>query len=242
VDFADRVPAEVDRPLLVTVRDSLGQPVPGAVVSTQTTGGSANGGTTGDDGVLRGTARLAGDADQLVVELRVTAPGGGLIDTRTVSATPAPPVVVGNRDPRHSGVANPPLFISRLGRRTFVGTLGQEVTLSSDCATATLTGWGISVDAISRLRLVGSATGGCSVSLALPIVAPGHRTVVADVRGVNLVELSTADGAHFRSLVENYGTGSVELRAPPYFYMAHAQGTRDNRNIDVELVFSELPP
>ncbi len=242
VDLAYVLPVGVDRPLVVTVRDSLGRPVPGAAVSTSATGGSASGGTTGDDGVLRGTARLASADEPLVVELSVTAPGGGLIDTRTVSATPAPPVEVGNRDPR-GGIVLAPLFISRIdttNARTFVGTLGQEVTLSSDCATATFTGWGTSNVSISRLQLVGSATDGCSVSLSLPITFRGDRTVIADMRGVTLAEYSTQDSSHFRLLVENRGAASVELRGAPYYYRASARTSRDDPTIDVELVFSEL--
>lgn len=241
VDFPAFLPAGVERPVTVTVLDNLGRPVPGAVVSMVATGGSASGGTTGDDGVVRGTARLDSGATELVVDLRVTAPGGGVIDTRVLVATPAPPVRVSILHPSHPSPSGQ-LFISRRGR-FFLGTGGVPLTLSSDCASVTLTSLG-SGNELQYLRLTGSVTevvpAGCSISLAFPIVVVGGRDVVADVRGVSVWEMRP-DGNH--QLLRDYRTGGpVTLKQPPFYYLvSRSQTVAEPEPFDIELVFSALP-
>ena len=243
VDFPALLPAGVERPVTVTVLDNLGQPVPGAVVSMVATGGSASGGSTGDDGVVRGTARLDNGATELVVDLRVTAPGGGVIDTRVLVAKPAPPVSVSTRHPVNPS-ANGPLFISRLGR-FFLGTSGAPVTLSSDCASVTLTSLG-SGSELQYLRLTGSVNevvlAGCSISLALPVVVIGGRDIVADLRGASLEEYRT-DATGYRQLLRDYrSSGPVTLKPPPFYYFVRrSQTVAEPEPFDIELVFSALP-
>lgn len=253
VDFPAFLPAEVERALSVTVLDGLGQPVPGAVVSTLSTGGRATGGSTDASGVMSGTARLDAGAAQLVVEMTITAPGVGLIDTRTLVARPTPPVGVSTQDPLFPS-ASGPLFVGGLGS-IFLGGWGSRygvpVNLSSACAAVTLTAWaGTHLDpnpGLQRLRLTGSLTtivpGGCSLSLALPVVVIGHLNIVADLRGASLEEYRTDDPS-YRQLLRDYrDSGSVTLKPLPfYYYVRRSQGVSEPEPFDIDLVFSRALP
>jgi hypothetical protein len=250
VQLPEQVPPGFGRPLVVTVTDAEGQPLPGATVTLTVTDGSGSGGITDGDGRMEGTLTMDAGATAMTVQVVVTAPDGEVLydAETTIAAAPLAGVTIGvPLDPRQttgflfvggSGAGSVPIKYGDGSLRTLVGpdARAEWRLLAPSPGPMQRFTW-----AGERQRTV------VSVNVGIPFYNNSGTDTQLDVdgsEGINLVVYRTDDQGIVTAekLRDGADSGSLSIRLEPFPTYYVLSGTVMGTAANLEAVFTQAPP